>query len=400
MKNNPNRAWRLVQEYHQLAMSLSDKAEITTDNPLKKRRLWFMSFAHERFAVNSIPCTGDVEPTRSILIRSATALAIEADFPIEALRMGSQFYSGSYSLSTEVELISLLDIARFKRKQQIDSLSSKVGTLSIRYSGPSVGKGVIETDLLEEKSKYFREIIRRESERISGRNFRTKGRPFKEAKVIQINTLLAKVGSYVEVFEISVDNSVTLFGDSPHQEFAYTVMSSMSKFLNWAQEGNSIELKNYLNYDHDESAKSYYIFYVSLLKSLKPTGKRLTGIEMDYTPNSHAKPAAKGSIDSLSKARQMPAEGTKLHDSDVTIEIIGELDTASKSRGYIEIVSVDASRSTRYRVSMSIASLTALVLDEFEGNVRATLMLKEQHKSYWDADLVDFEHVNEDDSVV
>lgn len=93
-------------QMHDEAMALSDQAFAAQkqNDSAKAVELFEKAFCHEREAAMVLESKHEIEPSRSVLFRSAAWLAIHAGLPREAMRMAAFGLSGTPPLSIEKEL--------------------------------------------------------------------------------------------------------------------------------------------------------------------------------------------------------------------------------------------------------------------------------------------------------
>jgi hypothetical protein len=87
-----------MHRYHDTAMDLADKADRARRNgdATESKRLLTEAFCHERDAAMEFDNVEDMEPTRSVLFRSAASLAFEAGLLEEARIMAVKGLYGLY----------------------------------------------------------------------------------------------------------------------------------------------------------------------------------------------------------------------------------------------------------------------------------------------------------------
>lgn len=108
-----------VKELHRQAMHHCDKAVLyeLAGRPSEARAEFRLAFEHERDAALSLTDRTDAEPTRSILFRSAAALALDVDDPAEALRLIALGLRPGAPSEIAAELTALRDRALATQRQ-------------------------------------------------------------------------------------------------------------------------------------------------------------------------------------------------------------------------------------------------------------------------------------------
>lgn len=110
-----------VETFHHEAMELVDRAVLARQQGDQAAGLEFLksAFEQERSAANLVADQFDFEPTRSILHRSAAALAIECSQLREAERLIGRALAGNPPADIADELRDLLLDAVYSQRQAI-----------------------------------------------------------------------------------------------------------------------------------------------------------------------------------------------------------------------------------------------------------------------------------------
>ena len=93
-----------VRELHNQAMAITTPTLFTDMPDDEKRSLFRQGLELERQAADRIPNARESEPTRSILYRSASWMAVHAGEPDEALRLAREGLAGFPPPSVAAEL--------------------------------------------------------------------------------------------------------------------------------------------------------------------------------------------------------------------------------------------------------------------------------------------------------
>jgi hypothetical protein len=95
-----------IETLHQTAMELAQQAEATPD-AIRARELFREAFEKEREAAELLQDRLDLEPTRSVLLRSAASLAVDCRDFAEAERLLDKGLSGKPPTDLAEEMRSL-----------------------------------------------------------------------------------------------------------------------------------------------------------------------------------------------------------------------------------------------------------------------------------------------------
>ena len=96
-----------IVSFHHKAMELAEQAS-TTPDPLRARKLFQAALKDERKAAELWESGSNLEPTRSVLYRSAASLAVDCQDYAEARRLISKGLSGEPPDDIRQELLDLL----------------------------------------------------------------------------------------------------------------------------------------------------------------------------------------------------------------------------------------------------------------------------------------------------
>lgn len=99
-----------IQELHREAMALAERAALSRfhEDMVEANRLTRAAFEKERDAALAIEGQLDLEPSRSVLLRSAASLALECNELREAERLASRALSGEPPAEIARELREVL----------------------------------------------------------------------------------------------------------------------------------------------------------------------------------------------------------------------------------------------------------------------------------------------------
>ncbi len=116
-----------TQELHRGAMELAEKAALSRfqGDAAKAAQLTLAAFELERDAALSIAGQVDLEPTRSVLLRSAASLALECHQPHEAKRLILRALAGEPPSEIATELRDLLEQVRSQKRLRPSAASPK-----------------------------------------------------------------------------------------------------------------------------------------------------------------------------------------------------------------------------------------------------------------------------------
>ena len=126
--------------------------------------------------------TESVEPTYSILHRSAGWLALDCNQPRLAEQLASKALAGDPHPKIAEELRDLMEQINFRRHLLLKGITLEEGEIQLSLSGQSVGLGIVSQDDFLERVDNSSKMLRRIVERRSNRPFQEKGPPIKDIK--------------------------------------------------------------------------------------------------------------------------------------------------------------------------------------------------------------------------
>ncbi len=156
----------IVLELHETAMELADRALMARHKGYIDQAvaLFREAFEKERNAASSIK-DETVEPTRSVLLRSAASLALECGEFREAERLIAIGLSGNPPEEIARELRDLFEQVNFQRHLDIKGVTLAPNEFQLSISGNAVGYGVVQTDEYLDRVKKAEILIYRTAER-------------------------------------------------------------------------------------------------------------------------------------------------------------------------------------------------------------------------------------------
>lgn len=138
--------------------------------------LFRSALADERDAAFLVAEGQSSEPTRSVLLRSAAALALDAEQPREAERLIGLALSGNPPEEVADELRDLFERVNFQRHLDVKGVTLTPDEFQMSLAGDAVGYGMAEQDELVTRVNWVRTLLYRTAERKQGRSFRERGR--------------------------------------------------------------------------------------------------------------------------------------------------------------------------------------------------------------------------------
>jgi len=166
-----------VRSLHHQAMDLAEKA-FAADLAGKAtvQSLFQKAYQLERQAAELVLAkSGDTEPSRSVLLRSAASLAIECREYREAERLIAIALSGDPPQEIAEELRDLLERVNFDRHLALRGLELDRSEFQLSLIGEAVSHGFIESAQFLRRAEYTEKLLVRTAERKKQLPFRVSG---------------------------------------------------------------------------------------------------------------------------------------------------------------------------------------------------------------------------------
>ena len=169
-----------LDKFHDEAMEVAFFAdqERRRGNRERAAELFKQALDLELKALDEI--TEPVEPTYSILHRSAGWLALDCNRPRLAEQLAGKALAGDPHPKIAEELRDLLEQINFRRHLELKGITLEENEIQLSLSGQSVGLGVMRQDEFFERVDNSSKVFRRIIEWRSNRPFKKRGRPGKD----------------------------------------------------------------------------------------------------------------------------------------------------------------------------------------------------------------------------
>lgn len=338
---------------HDEAMVLAEDADLhrRRGNHAEARKCFAQALALER-AVASEEST---EPSRSILYRSAAWLALEAEEPREAERLGALGLSGS-NVPDRVadELRAVMEEARLRLHASIPPPSA-MSSISVHIEGPGVGYGEASPEDVVRRINALRTLVERTAERAANRPFRRGGSPPEEIRT--------QLDSRIQLRAASVVVGLTLGGQ---QRELWDQNSDLVKNIRDCVVAASHEDPQFL--EELIPGDTYRENFKALVGALLPDGKRVTAVDLLVATGGESLPSVRLLAERPRKARQ-----SALIPEERILTLEGEIRAADQTEGRntIKLTSENSPRGTTIHVSEAL--LEDIVRPYFGRRVRVHL---------------------------
>lgn len=204
-----------VNTLHQKAMEVADQAAASQLAGAMDdyKRLTVEALKLETEAAKTFAAESDLEPTRSVLFRSAAALAVEC----QELRIAEQLISAALAGNppSEIadELRDLLEDVYFNRHLELRGVKLAPGEVQMMLEGDGVGFGMTRSEAFIQRVNVLETMLYRTAERLLGRAFREVGRKKKKlAEAFELYLSVPRGASFAVTLKLGQNTQMDLPG--------------------------------------------------------------------------------------------------------------------------------------------------------------------------------------------
>jgi hypothetical protein len=264
-----------IRGLHHRAMELAEAAELARLQGESQNAINLLrdAFQFEKEAASL--CTSDLalEPTRSVLHKSAAALALDCREFREAERLIAVALSGTPPDEIAEELRDLLEQVHFERHLSLRGIALAPEEVQISIAGHAVGHGMALTDEFVGRIQAFESLVFRTAERKLGKAYRESGAAHKSIRNdFGIYISVPRAASFAVSLRLGeLEQSTLPFPDVPPVSvFIDDIMDGLEKL-------NKGQVQAVQEKIHDAA---YFRNFVGLARKLAPDGfhVRLVGL--------------------------------------------------------------------------------------------------------------------------
>jgi hypothetical protein len=233
--------------------------------------LTLKAFKKERQAALSVLNETDLEPTRSVLFRSAASLAIECFEFREAEKLICAGLYGNPPDEIAEELRDLLETVNFSRHLHLKNIDITCNEFQLSLTGNSVGLGVAKASEYLPRIDKIETLIYRTEERRREINFRNSGAP---SKIIRDNLELfistPRAASFAVTLRLGFNTSLPLQGAGLADEIIDDIFLSLRLFNN----------SDFEALKHHIPDKDYFQNFIGIAKMIAPDGEKVKTVNL------------------------------------------------------------------------------------------------------------------------
>ena len=347
-----------ITEAHREAMHLAEQAESQKahGDQQSSRVLLCQAFEQERRAASLVEGQTDLEPTRSVLHRSAASLALECGELREAERLIATGLSGCPPDDIADELRDLLEQVYFERHLSLRGIKLNPCEFQFSVAGEAVGFGIAEADSVLERLSHLEKLLYRTAERKMNRPFRPRGGVRKEIRdELGIYLSVPRAASFAVSLKVGQKEQLSL----PGMNLAEVVVVEVLDCIDLYSQGRFEELVQRI------PDKDYYENFVGLTQTIAPDGTRVRSVGFTaFQPEGERRiiilrpPVRSGQSPKRKDGQEVKVQG-----------ILRAADARSEEKGVIVVIN---SKGEEHRVRVAVGKMDDIVRPMFDYEVVIT----------------------------
>lgn len=352
---------REINELHRQAMALADQAEEAKRNGYTDKYLDLTRDAMYLESKAAWKVFGDLtlEPSRSVLFRSAAALAIESHELRVAERLIGAALAGQPPPEIAEELRDILEDVNFQRHLEVKGVSLSPGEFQMSLEGSAVGSGITKSDAFIQRVKDLGTLLYRTAERLLGRDFREAGRRKKDlAQSLELYLSVPRAASFAVTLRLGKSIQLEL----PGMDFSVDTMKEIMDGIVMINDGNLVALQEAIP---DEA---YRVNFIGLVEQLSPDGDDIRTVGFTAVSDQEQRIVALTTPKKELRERIRKATRTlEIEAEHVEIQgVLLEADARKQKEGVIEIVD---SKGTANKITVPRGMMSDIVKPMFEEEV-------------------------------
>ena len=354
-----------IARLHRRAMELADEAAASRRRGFHEQALELTRQAYqlERDAAREVENQLELEPTRSVLHRSAASLALECNEVREAERLIGRALSGSPPDEIAEELRDLLEDVYFHRHLSLRGIALQEDEFQLSMEGEAVGLGIAQANNFLTRVQNIKTLIFRTAERKTGHKFREAGRlPRDLADSLELYVSVPRAASFAISFRLG---SAQL--KLPGINFPRDVIADLFDCFEFLEAGNIRELERRIP---DEP---YYRNFIGLAEKIAPDGERITRVGFTATTDQGERRVALSARQEQIRGAAIAAKRTELDEAIVVQGVLLEADAKKENLGRIQVVD---EHGKAHRVRVPRGMMSDIVKPMFEERVKVNARRK------------------------
>jgi hypothetical protein len=251
---------------HKRAMELAEEASVARIHGNAKRATELLreAFDKERQAAAMVVDNLLLEPTRSVLHRSAASLALECHEIREAEKLIAVALSGNPPSEIGDELRDLLEQVYFQRHLDLRGVVLQPNEFQVSITGDAVGFGVAESEVFVNRVQTLEKLVFRTAERRTNQPFRERGRRGSRlAHDVEVFLTTPRAASFAVSFRIGHSTQLSIPGVDIAEEVIKEILDCLELYIATDVDALRERIPD----------PAYYRNFVSLARSVSPDGE-------------------------------------------------------------------------------------------------------------------------------
>jgi hypothetical protein len=348
-----------IMEGHHHAMDLADQADRLkkTGRHQEALNLLETAFEFEREAALKLRDRLEVEPTRSVLCRSAASFAVECGKLRDAEQLISLGLSGAPPEEIAEELRDLLEQVHFDRHLALRGIALSSDEFQLSMWGGGVGLGMVESQELTDRIGHIKALSIRTIERKKSRPFRASGRTSKDiAENFGVYMSSVRAASFAVTIRLGTAQS-----EIPGFSYGQEVVNEIMDCLTLIKDQNTDELRKRIP-DED-----YFENFRQLVRQLAPDGIAVEHV--GFTAIRNGSPKSVVLEKEGQRGMHIPSVETTEPSGKVR-EIEGILRLADSTKTRHGVIELFDQNNTAHKIQVPLGMMADIVRPMFEFNVR------------------------------
>jgi len=342
-------------------MELADQAMLALrqGDTERARGLNRSAFDKERKAASIVAPDLNLEPTRSVLHRSAASLALDCGEIREAERLIGTALAGNPPEQIADELRDLIEDVHFQRHLAVRGVTLGPHEFQLSLEGAGVGFGIAPSDFVITRVRDIETLIYRTAERKLGQEFREAGRRRKKlADEMELYVTVPRAASFAWSFRIGKTGQTKI----PEMDFPRDVIDDLFDCIDLFNKNSIDELRRHIPDD------PYFRNFIGLVRKIAPDGDSVRSIGLTTTTKGAERrvvlsvPQREVKIEQVLEPAALPA---LIHLQGILLAA----DARGQSQGRIEIVDDDG---ISHHVKVARGMMSDIVRPMFEQKVLVT----------------------------
>lgn len=248
-------------------MELRDRADLAglSGPPEAAEELLVQAFSKEREAARRLTNNLGSEPSRSVLFRSAAALAMKCGRLREAEQLVCEGLAGNPPDEIAEELRDLFDEINYHRHLSVRGLELSPAELRMSLAGSAIGPGMAQKDEVIKRIERMATILYRTAQRTRNQSY-TEKVPRGIKKDFEIEMSMAEAASFAIGFRISYrKEQLALPGMSWPEQVIDELMTCIDLWQNQNKTGLRARFQE----------EAYLVSFLGLSQSIAPDGDKV-----------------------------------------------------------------------------------------------------------------------------